>query len=226
MSHPPTPIVIFGAGGFGREVLQLIRDINRATPDNPPWQPLGFVVDAAYVDGSLVNGLPIVGSPDWLADHPEAMVVLAVGAPAVRRRTVADWTSVAPSRYATLIHPRAWVGDDVAIGLGSVVCAGALITTNIAIGQHVHVNIGCTIGHDSVLEDFVTLNPSVNVSGNVRLGVGVDVGTRTVVIPHADVGEWSILGAGSVATKPLPANVTAVGSPAKVIKTRDTGWQN
>ncbi|MEY8688681.1 MAG: acetyltransferase [Leptothrix sp. (in: b-proteobacteria)] len=219
-----TPIVIFGAGGFGREVLQLIHDINRSSPSGPIWQPLGFVVDPEYVDDRLNNGLPIVGSPCWLETRPDVHVVLAVGAPAVRLRTVNDWKQVAASRYATLVHPRAWVGDHVAIGAGSIICAGALITTNISIGQHVHVNIGCTIGHDAVLDDFVTLNPSVNVSGNVHLGTGVDVGTRSVLIPHADVGEWSILGAGSVATKPLPSNVTAVGSPAKVIKTRDEGW--
>ncbi|MEY4758176.1 MAG: hypothetical protein RJA34_3074, partial [Pseudomonadota bacterium] len=176
------PIVIFGAGGFGREVLQLIHDINRANPAATVWEPLGFVVDAAYVDDRLVNGLPIVGSPDWLVTHPEVRIVLAVGAPAVRRRTVASWTSISPDRYATLVHPRAWVGDHVGIGHGSVICAGALITTNITIGQHVHVNIGCTIGHDAVLEDFVTLNPSVNISGNVRLGTGVDVGTRAALI--------------------------------------------
>jgi len=100
------------------------------------------------------------------------------------------------------------------------------MTTDIHIGEHVHINIGCTIGHDAVLSGFVTLNPSVNVSGNVEVSEGVEVGTRSVLIPHACVGEWSIVGAGSVVTKSLPANVTAVGTPAKVIKSRDVGWQH
>ena len=220
------PIVIFGAGGFGREVLQLIYDINQQESSAPIWNPLGFIVDAQYVDTRLVNGLPIVGSPAWLEDHPEVKVVLAVGSSAVRRRTVNQWKGVSSNRYATLIHPSAIVGNQVEIGAGSVVCAGALITTNILIGQHVHVNIGCTIGHDAVLEDFVTLSPSVNVSGNVRLGAGVDIGTGSVLIPHANVGEWSVLGAGSVVTKPLAANITAVGAPASVIKEREAGWQD
>lgn len=88
-----------------------------------------------------------------------------------------------------------------------------------------HVNIGCTVGHDSVLSDFVTMNPSVNVSGNVHVGTGAELGTGSVLIPHANIGEWSILGAGSVATKAVDANVTALGAPARPIKTRPPGWQ-
>jgi acetyltransferase-like isoleucine patch superfamily enzyme len=104
------------------------------------------------------------------------------------------------------------------------VCAGCQITTDIDVGAHAHVNIGCTIGHDSTLCDFVTLNPGVNVSGNVKLAEGVEVGTGSLMIPHADVGAWSVVGAGSVVTRALPANVTAVGAPAKAIKSRPDGW--
>lgn len=223
-SYAPIPIVIFGAGGFGREILQVLLDINRSCIDSPPWKPLGFIVDEQYVEDRTVNGLPILGGPDWLTENTNVSVVLAIGSPVARKRTAKRLVEVHPSRYATLIHPKAWVGDYVSVGYGSVVCAGALITTNISIGAHVQINIGCTIGHDAVLDDFVTLNPSVNVSGNVQLGEGVEVGTRSVLIPYANVGEWSVLGAGTVATKALPPNVTAVGAPAKVIKEKDHGW--
>lgn len=223
-SVDPTPIVIFGAGGFGREVLQVVHDINRAYSKSPPWQPLGFVVDDQFVDDRLINGLPILGGPDWIKENPEVKIVLAIGASDARYRAVQSLERVQTVQYATLVHPKAWVGDHVALGPGTVVCAGALITTNVSIGAHVHINIGCTVGHDAVLNNFVTLNPSVNVSGNVQLGEGVEVGTRSVLIPHVNVGAWSILGAGTVATKTLPSNATAVGAPAKVIKTRDPGW--
>jgi sugar O-acyltransferase (sialic acid O-acetyltransferase NeuD family) len=221
MNHP---IAIFGAGGFAREVLQIILDINALTPACPPWQPVGFIVDPGYVTDTLVQGLPILGTAEWLAAHPQVAVVIAVGSPAVRRRTAAKLQQLAANRFATLVHPRAWVGRQVAIGPGAVVCAGCLVTTDIRIGAHVHLNIGCTVGHDAELGDFATLNPSVNVSGNVQLGEGAEVGTGSVLIPHAHVGAWSIVGAGSVVTKPLPPDVTAVGAPARVIKTRAAGW--
>lgn len=222
----PQQIAIFGAGGFAREVLQIILDINALTPASPPWEPVGFIVDPAYVSDARIHDLPILGSIDWLKAHPSVQVVIAVGASHLRRRVAAQIRSEAANPFAVLVHPRAWVGRQVSIGPGSIICAGALVTTDIQLGEHVHVNIGCTIGHDAVLQDCVTLNPSVNVSGNVKLGTGVEVGTRSVLIPHANVGEWSIVGAGSVVTKSLPANVTAVGTPAKVIKSRDVGWQH
>ena len=214
------PIVIFGAGGFAREVLQVVLDINE---NAATWQVIGFVVDPGH-STQPVHDLPVVGGIDWLAQHPETRVVIAVGSSAARYRIAKAIEASAPNPFASLIHPCAWVGRHVEVGAGTVICAGALITTDISIGKHVHVNIGATVGHDAVLSDFVTLNPGVSVSGNVTLAEGVEVGTGSVLIPHAHVGSWSVLGAGTVVTKPLDANVTAVGSPAKAIKVRASGW--
>jgi sugar O-acyltransferase (sialic acid O-acetyltransferase NeuD family) len=215
-------LVIFGAGGFGREVLQLVRDINEVAP---AWDCEGFLVDSKYAGGgTTVQGLPILGDLVWLSQNPDAQVVIAVGSPAAKRHIASRIRKTCENAFATLVHPRAWVGQHVEIGEGSILCAGALITTDIRIGRHVHVNIGATIGHDAVLGDFVTLNPSVNVSGNVKLEEGVEVGTSSVLIPGSVVGCWSIIGAGSIVTKSLPRDVTAVGAPAKAIKERALGW--
>jgi sugar O-acyltransferase (sialic acid O-acetyltransferase NeuD family) len=217
-------IAIYGAGGFAREVLQIVLDINAASA-TPVWEPLGFVVDSAFVGGgTAVHGLPILGGPDWLAQNPTTHLVIAIGAPAAKHRIAMEVGAASGNPFALLVHPRAWVGCNVHIGQGAIVCAGCLVTTDIRIGGHVHVNIGCTLGHDAELKDFATLNPSVNVSGNVNIGVGSEIGTGSILIPHAHVGDWSIVGAGALVTKPLPGNVTAVGSPARVIKTRPTNW--
>lgn len=105
-----------------------------------------------------------------------------------------------------------------------MVFSGCRITTGIEIGEHAHINLGCTISHDSTLGAFVTLSPGVNIAGNVAVAEGVEVGTGSILIPHVDVGAWSIIGAGSVVTGSLQANVTAVGTPAKAIKSRPNGW--
>jgi len=219
-------IAIFGAGGFGREVVQLIRDINgQHATGQRRWSCAGFVVDSGLLGQAQVAGLPVLGDIDWLAANPDVLVVVAVGAPAARRRITRRIEARCPNVFATLVHPRAWVGDHVEVGAGSVICAGALVTTDIHIGAHVHVNIGCTVGHDAVLDDFATLNPSVNVSGNVRIHEGTEVGTGSVIIPGCTLGHWAIVGAGSVVTRPVPENVTVVGSPARVIKERAPGWE-
>ena len=218
-------IAIFGAGGFAREVLQIVLDLNDSSIDRTKWLPVGFIVDPAYLNATpTVHNLPILKGIDWLKENTDVEVIIAIGAPAHRRRIANFIKTQTANKFATLIHPRAWVGRNVQIGAGSIICAGSLITTDISIGEHVHVNIGCTIGHDATLRDFVTLSPSVNVSGNVEIGQGVEAGTRSVLIPRANIGEWSILGAGTVVTKPLPSNVTAVGLPAKVIKTLNADW--
>jgi len=214
-------LVIFGAGGFGREVLQIVRDLNAVTPT---WECLGFLADAMPADAAIVGGLPVLGGIDWLHANPQVQVVIAVGSSAARWKIAQRISAGCGNAFAILVHPRAWLGEHVEIGPGSVVCAGALLTTDIVIGRHVHVNIGCTVGHDAVLEDFTTLNPSVNISGNVVIMSGGEIGTGSVVIPRCTISPWAIVGAGAVVTSSLGANVTAVGAPARVIKERRDGW--
>jgi sugar O-acyltransferase (sialic acid O-acetyltransferase NeuD family) len=220
------PLVIVGAGGFAREVLQVALDVNESSAAAPTWRPVGFAVEASFLSpGDEVHGLPVFSTESAATAHPDAWWIVAVGAPALRRRLVRALHAHAGDRWAALIHPKAWLGRRVEIAAGSVICAGCQVTTDIRIGAHVHVNIGSTIGHDATLGDFVTLNPGVNVSGNVNIAEGAEIGTGSVLIPRADVGAWSIVGAGSVVTRPLAPDVTAVGAPARVVKTRAAGWQ-
>lgn len=216
------PILIYGAGGFAREVLQIVLDINKNN-QGPVWEPLGFVVDEGYKEDVSIHGLPVWEGLDVLKENPDARVVIAVGSSGLRAK-IARKIRECGGRFATLVHPLSWTGQNVSIGEGSVICAGSLITTDIEIGSQTHINIGCTIGHDAKLGDYVTLNPKVSISGNVDVANGAEIGTGSVLIPHANVGEWSIVGAGSVVTKPVPANATSVGAPARVIKTRNPGW--
>jgi sugar O-acyltransferase (sialic acid O-acetyltransferase NeuD family) len=214
-------IVIFGAGGSGRETLQVVRDINALRPS---WSFAGFVVDSGFESVAEAAGLQVAGNIDWLAAHPDVQVVVAVGASAPRRQVVRRIRQRCGNPFAVLIHPRAWVGDNVQVGAGSVICAGAMLTTDIRLGEHVHVNIGSTISHDAVLGDFVTLNTGVHLAGNVRLHDGAEAHTGCVVIPRCAVGAWSIIGAGAVVTADVIENCTVVGAPARVVRQRPDGW--
>jgi sugar O-acyltransferase (sialic acid O-acetyltransferase NeuD family) len=216
-------IVIFGAGGHGRELLQLIEDINEQQPGS--WSCLGFLVDAAFTGAQEVAGLPVLGDIAWLAAHPEVKVVVAIGPSAARRAVTQRIVASCANAFATLVHPRAWVGKRVTIGAGSVVCAGALLTTDIHIGDHVHVNIGCSIAHDADLRNYATLYGGVRVTGKVKIGEGAEIGTGAVIVPGCAIGDWSIVGAGAVVTGNVPDDATAVGVPARVVKQRPKGWQ-
>ncbi len=213
-------LVIFGSGGFAREVLQVARDINEA---KKVWNVLGFLDEDVTKHSSVLVDLPVLGGPHWLADKPDIQYVLGVGSPAVKHKIV-EVLSAQTNRAATLIHPLAWIGDRVRVGEGTVICAGCMITCDVSIARYVTLNLACTVGHDSNIKDFATAAPTVNISGNVSIGEGAELGTGGCIIQGIEVGSWSIVGAGGVVVQSLPPNVTAVGSPARVVKERNNEW--
>ncbi len=215
-------IAIIGAGGFAREVLDICDACNQA---EPIYEVLGFIVDQRYgVPGALVNDKPILGDYRWLEEHADqVLVTCAVGAPHHRYQLI-QRTQKLGCKFFTLVHPDAILTRWVTLGAGVIITAGCILTNQIRIGNHVHVNLDCTIGHDVVLEDFVTLSPGIHISGNVNLRTGCYVGTGANVVDKLDLGEWSIIGAGSTILKDVPPNTTVVGVPGKVIKTKLPGW--
>lgn len=206
-------IVIIGAGGFGREVAWLIEEINMKTPT---YHLLGFIDDSLEV-GYELNGYKVIGNTEWLKDK-DFFVVCAVGNPITKKKIILQLKNT-KIRYPILIHPSVNISSYTKIGEGSIVCAGNILTVNILIGKHVIINLDCTIGHDAVIEDYCTILPSVNVSGNVKIEECVSVGTGTQIIQGLCIGNNSIIGAGAVVTKDIPNKVVAVGAPAKPIKT-------
>lgn len=208
------PLWIYGAGGFAREVFALITEINRI---QPTWIVQGFVVDPDVAAPESLKGLPVVRSRDMSESRGATWWVVAIGNPAVRQKIVTSLQAYKTVQFATLVHPRAWIGPDVAVGEGCVICAGVSITTDIGIGAHVHVNLGCTIGHDASVGAFNTLSPGVHVSGGVMTGEGCDIGTGAVILPRLTLGAKCVIGAGSVVTKSLDAQVVAVGVPARIM---------
>ncbi len=213
-------IVIVGAGGFGREVYQLIADINAVQRH---WNVLGFI-DDGVVKGTSINNLSVLGTVEDLNQWSSPVsVVLAIGHAHIKR-SIANRLNNPNIHWATLIHPTAVLGDRqwLTIGEGSIICAGCILTVQITIGRHVILNLACTVGHDAVIDNFCSLMPSVNVSGEVTIEEGVFVGTGTKIINQKRIGHDSIIGAGAVVTTNIPEHCTAVGAPAKPIKFHPT----
>ena len=209
-------LIIFGASGFGREVAWAVERLNKVTPT---WNLLGFMDDADAIQGTEINGYKVLGKTADVSNYPDAYYVVAVGASRTREKIVSNMKTVNPSiKFGTVIDPSVEMSDLVTIGEGTIICAHTIITVNIEIGSHVIVNLDCTVGHEAVLQDFVTLYPSVNVYGITNIGHAVELGTGMQIIQGKTVGDYSIVGAGAVVVKDIPAKCTAVGSPAKPIK--------
>lgn len=208
-------IVIIGAGGFGREVLWLIQDINKITPK---WNILGFV-DDLHPTNEQINGYPVIGNIEWLKTQ-NINVICAIGDP-ITKKKVLNKVANSENKYPVLIHPSVICSILNTVGEGSIICAGSILTVNITVGKHVIINLDCTVGHDAIIGDYSTILPSVNISGHATIENCVSIGTGSKIIQGVNIGKNTIIGAGAVVTKDIPENVVAVGIPAKSIKTRE-----
>lgn len=217
MTDPALRVAIVGAGGFGREVLDVLEAAGPAGAGTSPLRFVGFVDDGLR-DRALIDGR---GAPLLLGlDDPVlagAAFLIGIGDPDARRAVDArarDAGLVA----ASVRHPTATVGAVCRLGEGLVACSHVSVTTNVTVGRHVHLNLNVTVGHDVVLGDYVTVNPGANISGGVHLGAGVTIGTGAAVIQGVTVGAGTIVGAGAVVTRDLPEGVVAMGCPAKPVR--------
>lgn len=209
-------LIIFGASGFGREVVWAVERQNKVLPT---WNIIGFMDDDESIQGTKINGYRVLGKVSDVGEYPEAFFVVAVGASRTREKIVNNMKAVNPKiKFGTVIDPSVEMSEFVTIGEGTIICAHTIITVNVEIGAHVIINLDCTIGHDAILKDYVTLYPSVNVSGITQIGHAVELGTGMQIIQGKTVGDYSIVGAGAVVVKDIPAKCTVVGSPAKPIK--------
>lgn len=210
-------LVIYGAGGMGQEVADLVIASG--------GKVVGFVDDdPKLVPGSHMLGIPVVGDKRWL-EGKSTPVALAFGAPASRHRVWKSLRALGVIEPPPLVHPTAYVGLGCQLGGGSVVAAGATLTADVELGRFVIVNAGVTVSHNSRLSDFSTVAPGVHLAGNTTVGEGADIGIGASVIQGLTIGPWSVVGAGAAVIDDVPANTTVVGCPARVIAEREPGWQ-
>lgn len=209
-------IVILGAGGFGREVLDILLAQNKISGK---WRILGFIDEDPELKGRVLNGYPVLGSFDWFSkENTEGLVAVCAIGDNISKRKVVEKAKNAGLRFTNAIHPTAIMTDFVTLGEDVIICAGCIFTNQITIGDHVIINLDITIGHDTVIEDFCTLSPGVHISGTNKIGEGANIGTGAVTIQGISIGKWSIIGAGAVVVRDIPDKVVAIGVPAKPIR--------
>ncbi|MCY1662982.1 acetyltransferase [Chryseobacterium sp. SL1] len=207
-------IAIIGAGGFGREVKMLIDQINEKSPE---YEIIGFYDDKEHQE--FINGIPYLGKIENINSFTQHLfLAIAIGDPLTKKK-ILNTIKNQNIEFPNLIHPSVIIGkDNVVLGKGNIICAGSIITVDIIIEDFVILNLACTVGHDTQIKNFCSFMPTVNISGEVVINENVYVGTGAKIINLLEIGENSIIGAGAVVAKNIPANCTAVGIPAKPIK--------
>ena len=203
------PVIVVGAGGFGRECAEVIRIC-------PQLELAGFVDDNAALHGQELLGAKVLG-PVSMVHDVDAQVVVTIGNPTnygVRKRIV-DELGLDDARYATVVHPDVEVVPSVSIGVGSVITKGCVMTSQVAVGRHVVMMPNVVLTHDDVVDDYVTFGAGVCVAGGVLIEEGAYIGSSSAVREGLTVGARAMVGMGAVVTRNIPAETTWVGVPAR-----------
>lgn len=202
-------IGIYGASGFGREVMPLVRQQFRSRD-----------YEMRFIDEGAEQGAESLLFDAFAAlPHSDKRVVIAIANSVVRQRLVLA-CSEAGFSFCDIKAPNAVILDDVKIGEGAILCSFAHLTSTIRIGSHFHANIYSYVAHDCIIGDFVTFAPGVKCNGNVHIEDHAYIGTGAILkqgTPEKPlrIGRGAVVGMGAVVTKDVPAGTTVVGNPAR-----------
>ena len=197
---------MYGASGHGKVILEILESNNdtdiRVWDDAEKPDMWEYPVERPLPPGAAMPG----------------KMVISIGVNATRKRVAERFADTAA--FGTAIHTDAYISKRATIDEGTVVMAGVRINPDARVGKHCIVNTCASIDHDCVLEDFVHISPNATLSGNVHVGEGTHIGSGATVIQGIKIGKWCTIGAGSAVIRDIPDHSTAVGCPARVIKTK------
>lgn len=204
---------IYGAGGLGREVLELARIIQgRARA----WEDFIFIIDGE--PGGDVNGVKVYSYPDAVEKFAGRLEVsMGIGEPAIRERLFHKLESDGIP-VVTLVHPDVFIPDTTEVGKGVTIQYGCFISCNVRIEDYVYIQPQAGVGHDNLLKEGCVISSMVSLSGGVTIGRYAYVGVSAALKERVSVGDSSIVGMYSAVYKDIPDGVVAMGNPARVMK--------
>lgn len=207
-------LYIVGSGGFSKQVIEIIEELNKI---QPRYHLMGLIDDDKNKLGKKVLGYSIIGTTDNLknmAEKEELFGVIAIADSTIRNELANKLKLI---KWVNLIHPNATVSKYLKLGSGNIICAGTVINPECDIGNHCHININCSLGHDVRINDFGTIMPGSNISGNVHINSKVMIGTGAIILQELNIEKNVTVGAGATVINDIKDSGVYIGTPAQRI---------
>lgn len=207
-------LLIIGAGKFGREVYAWA---SQSRDNGTAWEIAGFLDGRSKALEGFPGYPPIISSAEEYAPGADDVFVCAIGSPADKVK----YTGIIESKggtFVNVVHPSVVFGHNVKLGKGIILCPQAVVSSDVTIGDHAHVNLGSIVAHDVVVGPYCQINSNATLSGGVVLGRAVEVSSNAVFLPGAVAEDDSFIGAGSVVLKRVGAGQRVFGAPAKPVR--------
>ena len=215
MTDFPKKVVVIGAGGFGRECAEICKIQFLHSRD---VALLGYLDDNKELWDTYLNGDKVLGGLDYFKNNPSKIYFVCGVGDSKKRKEITEKALNIGYKPITLIHPRTTISTGVKIGQGTVIQAGSLLAINCTLGDHVHLNYNCIIGHDAKVDNYVTFAPTAQIMGNTYIKEGSYIGGNAFIKQGITVGSNTVIGALSFVNKDIPDNIVAIGIPVKKLK--------
>lgn len=202
-------LIIVGAGGFGRELLQWVKDINSVTPT---WNVQGFIDDNPDALKGYECDYDVIGGVTGCQPCRDVRYAMAIANPSTKERVSREMVSKG-ARFTSIIHPTAFVSDHVRIGEALVMYPNSGINVNVTIGDFVTI-LSSGVGHDATIGDYCTISSYCDITGRVTLGKRVFMGSHVTTTPGRRIGDDVFVAAGSVVMTNVRTGYRVYGNPA------------
>lgn len=206
-------IVLYGAGGLGREAAGLIEYTNYINPNT--YELMGFLVDEKYYkEGAKVHEYPVLGTADWLRGKSDVYCICTI-ADVFGRKRVMEKLSAMGTKFETLIAEGVIIPPSSQVGKGCVIFGYSLISSDCRIGDGVFINTYVSVGHDVVIGEYSSIMTGTGISGWVEIGEQVNIGGHAFIVPKKKIGDRAVVAAGSVVFSNVKTETTVLGNPAR-----------
>jgi sugar O-acyltransferase (sialic acid O-acetyltransferase NeuD family) len=194
-------LTLYGAGGHGHSVLELVRSLNK------------YRVNAFWDDqprGESIHGVAVT-KPRF--NIKNLALCISVGNNEHRKRIAERFKG---ADFPSFVHPSCTLYPSVKIGQGTVILPQTILDASVTIGDFCIINNHATVSHNVIIDDYAHIAIQAAISGGVTIGEGTLIGAGSVILPEVKIGKWAIVGAGSIVTKDVPDFAVVYGNPAVV----------